>query len=57
MPTKMRYEIKDSHAPMHLRGQRFSSLPRAIRELSHCVGAPRRWQLIDRETGECLGTN
>lgn len=55
--AKLRYEIKDSHAPANWRGQRFSSLPRAIRELSHCVGAPRRWQLIDRETGECLGTN
>lgn len=54
---KMRYEIKDSYAPMNQRGMRFSSLVRALKELDHCVGVSRRWQLIDRETGECLGTN
>lgn len=54
---KYRYVIKDSFAPMNWKGQQFSSLERAQRELKHCVGRPGRFQLIDKETGECLGTN
>ena len=42
-----RYEIRDREHP-GWRGQRFTSLDRARRELAHAV-PPERWQLWDRE--------
>ena len=46
----MAYEIKDREN-MKARGQRFSSLARAERELAYAVPASR-FVIVDRETGE-----
>lgn len=49
---KLRYEMKDLHAPT-LRGQRFTALERAQRELAHAV--PRgRFVIYDRLTKETI---
>ena len=52
---RLRYEIRDNHHP-EWRGQRFTSLDRAQRELDHAVGDPGRWSLVDRETREVIST-
>lgn len=46
------YEIIDSHHPK-LRGQRFTSLDRAERELARSF-PPGRFVLKDRKTGEII---
>ena len=50
-----RYEIRDNHHP-GWRGMRFTSLQRAENELSHAVGDPGRWSLVDRATKQVLHT-
>lgn len=52
----LRYEIRDTHHPKW-KGQRFSTLERARREMTFSVGVPGRWILVDRETKEILETS
>lgn len=47
---QLQYEIRDTNNPGD-RGMRFSSLPRALKELRQCVGTPGRWQVVDRSSG------
>lgn len=50
---KGRYEIRDTLTP-GARGQRYTSLTRAIMEFRRAVGTPGRWILVDRQTNEVL---
>lgn len=50
------YEIRDAYNPK-LRGARFNSLDRALREMAHCVGDPGRWELVNRQTGAVITRN
>ena len=53
---KQRWEIVDGHNPTW-RGQRFSSLDRARRELALAVGVAGRWSIVDRATGAVVEHN
>ena len=53
MTRKRRLELRDSHHPTW-RGQRFSSLEKALTELAQAIGEKDRWTLTDRDTGETI---
>ena len=52
-PMKGRYEIQDTQ--MAGRGQRFTNLDHARRELTHAVGDRGRFVIVDRKTGDIMG--
>ena len=54
---KGRYEIRDTYAERSDRGQRFTKLAHARRELTHAVGNKGRFVIKDRETGQIMGSS
>lgn len=49
---RLRYEIRDTK--MEGRGQRFTNIDHAIRELEQAVGEPGRFELFDRRDKRVL---
>ena len=58
-PMKGRYEIQDTYQADRfgyvVRGQRFTNLDHARRELTHAVGNRGRFIIVDRKTKEIMG--